>query len=97
MAKSTRLLLKQMLDAYDQDDGADDRPEFIRIWASLIDAEHAEPDAPDYDVLVTGDPFDGLTVEGPYPSEFLGDCEINSEGTWWIVPLKKPTILDEHD
>jgi hypothetical protein len=59
------------------------------------ESPNAAPES-DLQVLVSGDPFDGLTIEGPYPNGFLGDGEISlpNNETWWIVDLNKPTIID---
>lgn len=86
-------LLHDMLDAYEAGEAEGQVHEFIAGWATTI-APPATGDTPELEVLVTGDPFDGLSIQGPYPRGFLGDCDITINDTWWIVNLGEPTIQD---
>jgi hypothetical protein len=83
--------LTEMIDAYESDDGTDDMKQFISTWAGLLTPDPKPTSTPDLDVLVTGDPFEGLVIEGPYPSGALDDAEVYYPN-WWVVTLSKPTI-----
>lgn len=47
-------------------------------------------------VVVSGNPFDGMTVWGPFKTgedaTLWADAEIDSD--WWIVPLEYPVTGD---
>lgn len=85
-------ILAQMIEDYDNGNANEDLQGFLAGWASrLIPA--GEP-ADELEVLVTGDPFDGLRIEGPYPAGFLSNCDIYDKDTWWVVDLDEPTIKE---
>jgi hypothetical protein len=89
--------LTEMIDAYESGDGTDDMGQFITTWAALLTPDPKPATTPDLEVLISGDPFDGLVIEGPYPAGTLSDCEIYVQSPWWIVNLDKPSIETEQE
>jgi hypothetical protein len=75
-------------------DEAEDSEDYEGCYAEPDGAPLAPPTNGKYEVLVYGDPFDGLTIEGPYPQGFLENENVTdaSEHTCWVVPLASPTI-----